>query len=98
MARRVRETPGDGGEVVWPRLGWARMRLSRRTCEPLVPGGESAVALKFVAFLFVAHLFAQVFFERREQVEGALGRHKRSHGVWVTVLEPATRRRGGEIE
>ena len=41
--------------------------------EPCVPGFEGAVALDAVAFFFVADLFAEVFFERREEVEGDVG-------------------------
>ena len=48
------------------------MFCSRR-CEPCVPGGEGAVALEAVAFFFVADLFAEVFFEGWEEVEGDVG-------------------------
>ncbi len=44
-----------------------------RGLEPGIPGGEGAVALDAVAFFFVANLFAEVFFEWEEEVEGDVG-------------------------
>ncbi len=44
-----------------------------RISKPFVPGFEGAVALDAVAFFFVADLFAEVFFEGWEEVEGDVG-------------------------
>ena len=47
--------------------------LHFRGCEPLRPGGEGTVALEAVALFFVADLFAELFFERWQKVEGDVG-------------------------
>ena len=41
--------------------------------KPFVPGGQGAFALNAVAFLLVANLLAELFFERHEQIEGDVG-------------------------
>ena len=41
--------------------------------EPLLPGGEGALALEAVAFFLVADAFAKVFFERWKEVERDVG-------------------------
>ena len=53
--------------------GVASLIIQRMSAQPLVPGGEGAVALEAVAFFFVADLFAEVFFEGWEEVEGDVG-------------------------
>jgi len=49
--------------------------LTRSTliAEPVVPCFEGSFALDAVAFFFVADLFAEVFFEWEQQVEGDVG-------------------------
>ena len=51
----------------------AAARINLLICEPLVPGGEGALALDSVAFFFVADAAAEVVFQGRKEVEGDVG-------------------------
>ena len=44
--------------------------------DPGVPDLESAVALNFMAFFLVGHLFAEFFFEGWKEIEGDVGGDK----------------------